>query len=85
MLYVDITRRVDDGNAAAVNLERGSAGARDWLDRVVGGLIELAQPSRPYSRAAQVYIRYHRAHRWVEDEVLPHILHVDPVTEGVVA
>lgn len=85
MLYADITRRVDDGNAAAASLAKGEAGARDWLDRVVGALIELAQPAQPYSRAAQVYIRYHRARRWVEDEVLPHILHVEPVLEEAAA
>jgi hypothetical protein len=78
LLYVDITRRVDDGNAAAASLARGEAGAREWLDRVVGGLIELTQPMQPYSRAAQAYIRAHRGWLWVEQEVLPHIPPVEP-------
>jgi hypothetical protein len=85
MLYAEITRRIDDGNTAVASLARGDAGARDWLDRVVGGLIELAQPVKPFSRAAQAYIRYFRAYSWVEEEVLPHILHVDPAAEAVAA
>jgi hypothetical protein len=85
MLYIDITRRVDDGNAAAASLTRGEAGARDWLDRVVGGLIELAQHHQPYSRAAQAYIRQYRFRLWVEQEVLPHIVQADPAVEGAAA
>lgn len=81
-LYVDITRRMDDGNTAEASLARGDRGARDWLDRVVGSLIELTQPRQPYSRAAQAYIRYYRFHAWVEREVLPHIVNADPAVKG---
>ena len=82
MLYVDITQRVDDGSAADASLARGDHGARDRLDRIVGGLIELAQPHQPYSRAAQAYIRYYRFQGWVEREVLPHIVNADPAVVG---
>ena len=85
MLYVDITRRVDDGNAAEASLERGEPGARDRLERIVGGLIDLTQSHQPYSRAAQAYIRYYRFHAWVEREVLPHIVNADPAVVGAAA
>lgn len=85
LLYADIARRVDDGNAAELSLKRDEPGARDRLDRVVGELIELAQPQKPYSRAAQSYIRYYRYQAWVEREVLPHIVGADPATVGAVA
>jgi hypothetical protein len=84
-LYADITRRVDDGNAAGASLDRSEPGARDRLDRVVGGLIELTQPHQPYSRAAQAYIRYYRFHAWVEREVLPHVVNADPAVVGAAA
>lgn len=82
MLYADITRRIDDGNVAAESLARGESGAREWLDRVVGGLIELTQPRQPYSRAALAYIRHYRFHWWVEREVLPNIVNADPAVGG---
>lgn len=85
MLYADITRRVDDGNAAQTSLERGELGARDRLDRVISGLIELTQSHQPYSRAAQAYIRYFRFQEWVEREVLPHIVNADPAVIGAAA
>lgn len=85
MLYTEITRRVDDGNAAAAGLERGEAGARDQLNRVVGSLIEMTQPHQPYSRAAQAYIRHHRFRAWVEREVLPHIINADPAVNEAAA
>ena len=85
MLYIDITRRIDDGNAADASLERGEPGARDRLDRIVGGLIHLTQSNQPYSRAAQAYIRYYRFHAWVEREVLPHIVNADPAVVGAAA
>ncbi|RWX74857.1 hypothetical protein EPK99_23490 [Neorhizobium lilium] len=85
MLYADITRRVDDGNAAAAGIGRGEVGSRDWLDRVIGGLIDLTQPRQPYSRAAQAYIRRYRFHDWVEREVLPHIVNADAAVDGAAA
>jgi hypothetical protein len=85
MLYVDITRRIDDGNAAAACLARGDSGARDWLDRVVGGLIELTQPRQPYSRAAQAYVRRYRFNHWVEREVVPHVINADAAVDGAAA
>jgi hypothetical protein len=85
MLYIDITRRIDDGNAAVASLARGEPGARDWLDRVVGGLIDLTQARQPYSRAAQAYIRHYRFRDWVEWEVLPHVVNADPAVDGAVA
>ena len=85
MLYTEITRRVDDGNAAAVGVERGEPGARDQLNRVVGSLIDMTQPHQPYSRAAQAYIRHHRFRAWVEREVLPHIINADPAVNEAAA
>ncbi len=85
MLYTEITRRVDDGNAADASLERGEPGARDQLNRVVGSLIEMTQPRQPYSRAAQAYIRHHRFRAWVEREVLPHIINADPAVNEAAA
>lgn len=84
MLYADITRRVDDGNAAASSIARGEMGAQEWLDRVIGGLVELAQPLQPYSRAAQAYIRRYRFHDWVEESVLPHIIGIDMAVDQAV-
>ena len=85
MLYVEITRRVDEGNTAETSLARGELGARDWLDRVVGGLIDLTQPRQPYSRAAQAYIRRFRFHKWVEQVVVPHTISADAAVDRAAA
>jgi uncharacterized protein (TIGR02646 family) len=84
-LHAAIVQRVDEGNTAKAALSRGEVGARDWLDRVVGGLINLTDAGQPYSRAAQAYIRHYRFHDWVEDEVLPHILPTEAAIDGAQA
>jgi hypothetical protein len=85
ILYTDVARRIDDGNAAEEGRERGDRGAQDRLDRVVGGLIELTQPHKPYSRAALAYIRFYRFQGWIEREVLPHIINAEPAVRETAA
>lgn len=82
LLYVDVAQRVDEGTQAAEALERGEVGATDWLDRVAAGLIELTDDGRPYSRAAQAYVRCFRYLRWVEARVVPHFPPTEPFGDG---